>query len=131
MIQEYGVTKIAQRCIDSAIDAPLGYLRDTIFLYHAPFTLPRGLAYGLPAAGVFIAVLAQEPRLHRLSEKNLLVKIGDASFTLYLIQALFLTLLIESAPLWLILLTSVACVCAALLIFPLENHIARLTKKLF
>lgn len=114
-----------------AIDPALAYLRDTIFLYHAPFTLPRGLAYGLPAAAVFMAVLAQEPRLHRLSQKNLLVKIGDASFTLYLIQAIFLLLLIGNASLWLVLLISVACVCAALLIYPLENHLARLTKKLF
>lgn len=114
-----------------AIDPVDGYYRDTIFLYRFPFTLPRGLFWGLPSALLFLSVLAQEFRLTKVSTKNLVLRIGNASFTLYLLQHAFFVLLSRFAVSNLAILAVVFClvIAASLQLYLVEGQVARLTKR--
>lgn len=62
------------------------YKRDTIFFYSSTLYLPRIIVWGIPSAFLFICFLARE--LHFVKWRtSLMVKIGDASYSLYLLQA--------------------------------------------
>lgn len=113
--------------------APMGkYYRDTIFLYRFPITLPRGLFWGLPSAFLFISVLAQEFRINKMNDKNFVLKIGDASFTLYLLQHAFFALLSMLAISNLFILAVFFCliIIASIHIYTIESQIARLVKRM-
>lgn len=67
------------------------YSREWIFIYRMPIMVPRCFAWGLPSFLLFNSFISIEKQLKTISN-SWLVKIGDASFSIYLVQA-FLWLL--------------------------------------
>jgi peptidoglycan/LPS O-acetylase OafA/YrhL len=115
-----------------ALTSASAYYRDTTYLRQFPITLPRGLLYGIPSAFVFITVFAQEPRLAHFNSNNLMLKIGNASFTLYLIQHLFIIIIIRFVvyrPVTLLVFVAVM-IATSLKLYKLENYVARHVKRL-
>jgi exopolysaccharide production protein ExoZ len=113
-----------------ALDPPGGYFRDTLFFYRFPLTMPRGLGWGIPCAFLFVAILAQEVRLQRFDPSNLALRIGNASFTLYLLQHSFFALLFRYhvSNLLIIVAVGATLITVSLYVFPLESVLARNVK---
>lgn len=114
-----------------ALTSADNYYRDTVYLRHAAVTIPRGFIYGIPSALVFITILAQEPRLMHFKDSNLMLKIGNASFTLYLIQHLFIIIIIRFVVHGLVplLIFSAIMIWLSLEMHKLEDFVARHTKR--
>lgn len=70
-------------------DTATHYRRQLVFLFHSDLYLSRFIIWGLPSMFVFLCFLANEERLQKYSN-SLLVKIGNASFSIYLIQGVVL-----------------------------------------
>ncbi|MBD2769954.1 acyltransferase [Hymenobacter sp. BT664] len=118
--------------LDQMTETSTGYYRDTVMLLiGAGIDLPRGLIYGIPSALLCLTVLAQEFRLQSFAKNNLLLRIGNASFTIYLIQHVFFTLLFRLEVSSLLLLTATFCliVAVSLRLYLLEGYIARAVKE--
>jgi len=63
------------------------YFRDVSFIYHVNQGFSRVFLLGVPSALLFITVLSMEYRLKKLGN-SVFVKIGDASYSIYLIQVI-------------------------------------------
>ena len=70
-------------------DVATPYRRQLVFLFHTDFAISRFIIWGIPSLSVFLCFLANEERLQKY-RNSLLVKIGNASFTIYLIQGVVL-----------------------------------------
>jgi peptidoglycan/LPS O-acetylase OafA/YrhL len=78
-----------------ALLAPVNsYRRDYIYIYNSPAYLPRILAWGIPSAFLFISFYAQEGYFSKW-KNSLMVLIGDASYSLYLIQGFLVLMLLK------------------------------------
>jgi exopolysaccharide production protein ExoZ len=109
-----------------------GYLRDTIFFNGSYLSLPRAIAWGVPSLLIFSTLVANEEWLQRC-RTSILFKIGNASYTLYLIQGVYVFLLWGTRYEYDSLVGSmlfVGTVAAALYIYPLENYIGNYSKHL-
>jgi exopolysaccharide production protein ExoZ len=110
---------------------PVGaYYRDTLFFHRLPFTLPRGIGWGLPCALLFVAILAQEHRLEQLDPQNLGLRIGSASFTIYLLQQSFFIFFSHVATLLVLAATGILVIAISLQVSKLESIVASSTKKI-
>lgn len=78
--------------IGGEIGNSMPYRRDWINLHHIEVAIPRLLIWGLPSALLFLCLLAQEDRLQDM-RNSIFVKIGDASYSIYLFQGLIIILL--------------------------------------
>ena len=70
-------------------DITTPYRRQLVFLFHTDIYLSRFIVWGIPSMFVFLCFLANEERLQKYST-SLLVKIGNASFSIYLMQGIVL-----------------------------------------
>lgn len=116
---------------DASLNAASIYQRDRIFFYHSNLYLPRIVAWGLPATFFFIAFLAYEEYFKRWKQ-SLMVKIGDASYSLYLLQA-FAVLLVSKIKIfsagYIKILLAVATIYAALKMLTIEEVVGSYSKK--
>ncbi len=70
------------------------YKRDHIYLYNSASYLPRVFVWGIPSAFFFISFYAQEGYFKKW-KNSIMVLIGDASYSLYLVQGFIVLLLLK------------------------------------
>lgn len=70
------------------------YHRDRIFFYKSNFYLPRIIAWGIPSALLFISFFTYEEYFKKWRQ-SLMVRIGDASYSLYLLQGIIVLLVLK------------------------------------
>jgi hypothetical protein len=68
------------------------YKRDHIYLYDSAIYFPRIIAWGIPSALFFVSFYAQETYFKKW-KNSLMVLIGDASYSLYLVQGFVVLML--------------------------------------
>lgn len=71
------------------IDATEPYKRSLVLVRYFNTEVPRFLIWGIPSILLFLAFLAKEEWLRKFSN-TIWVRIGDASYSVYLVQGLFL-----------------------------------------
>lgn len=109
------------------------YKRDYIYLYVYNYSmyLPRIFAWGIPSAFLFISFYAQEKYFKKWSN-SLMVSIGDASYSLYLVQGFLVLMLVKITFLnhpFFKLILAVLTIYAALKMFRVEAFIGNYCKK--
>ncbi|WP_276133797.1 acyltransferase family protein [Polluticoccus soli] len=105
------------------------YKRESIFFFGFLVPIPRVLGWGIPSAFLFLTILAKENALTK--PNRLVMKIGDASYTVYLIQGLMMLLLslIQPVSVWLLVVTLFATLGASVLLYGLESNVAKFSKR--
>lgn len=111
---------------------PLSYSRDIIYFQFVEFKfgLPRVFIWGIPSFFLFLAVLAKEQMLKKCVN-SMFVKIGDASYSVYLVQFFIVVFFLHFKTTNLIfpILAIIATVFISLKMVKIENWIAVFTKK--
>jgi peptidoglycan/LPS O-acetylase OafA/YrhL len=106
-----------------------GYFRDTIYFNGTNVSFPRFYVQGIISVIFFISLLSREHRFDGMS-KNILIKIGNASFSEYLLQIFPLRVVLM---LHLGMLASIPLVIGliafSLYFVQFENYIGNKTKK--
>lgn len=70
------------------------YKRDHIYIYNSISYFPRILIWGIPSAFFFVSFYAREEYFKKW-QNSLMVLIGDASYSLYLIQGFVVLMLVK------------------------------------
>jgi exopolysaccharide production protein ExoZ len=113
-------------------DITTPYRRQLVFLFHTNFALSRFIIWGIPSMLLFLCFLANEERLQK-HRNSLLVKIGNASFSIYLIQGVvlfFYTRTSLSKNLFFAYCFCIALVALALKMVWVENYVGKKIKGL-
>ena len=113
-------------------DMTTPYRRQLVFLFHSNFAVSRFLIWGIPSLLVFLCFLANEERLQK-HRNSLLVKIGDASFSIYLIQGVVLFFYTRTDLSNNVLFSYFFCtalIIVALKMVWIENYVGKKTKML-
>jgi peptidoglycan/LPS O-acetylase OafA/YrhL len=113
-------------------DMTTPYRRLLVFLFHTDFAVSRFIIWGIPSMLVFLCFLANEERLQKY-RNSLLVKIGNASFSIYLIQGIvlfFYTRTTLSKNLFFAYCFFIALVALAMKMVWVENYVGKKTKEL-
>jgi exopolysaccharide production protein ExoZ len=109
------------------------YRRDIIYFQFAElkYGLPRVIIWGIPSFFLFLAIFAKEEYLKKYYN-SILVKIGDASYSVYLLQffVVVVFLYFKTTNLIFPLLAIFMTLFISLKMVKIENWIADLTKKL-
>ncbi len=106
------------------------YQRDFVFFYKTSAAITRFGAWGLPSAFLFSSFLANDFFFKRFSN-SLLMKIGDASYSLYLVQGIVVFLfnqLLKPPSFQIRLLVFTLTIVVSLQLFKAEGYIARVSK---
>lgn len=110
------------------------YKRDIIFIQSNAVTIgfPRFIIWGLPSFLLFLVILSKEEFLKRLSN-SLIIKIGDASYTVYLLQFFIITIVLHFKPTNFVLpvIGAVITIFLSLYFSRLEAKIGKTTRKTF
>ncbi|WP_276134116.1 acyltransferase family protein [Polluticoccus soli] len=111
-----------------AYTIPTGYPRDFVNYAHS-LILPR-FSWGIIAALFFTVILAQESRI-KAGTNKLVVRIGDTSYTIYLIQGLMVQCLasLTPLPLWGVPIVFAVVVLVSFRLYRVEDWLGRTTKK--
>ncbi|MEJ7682683.1 MAG: hypothetical protein WKG06_33465 [Segetibacter sp.] len=107
------------------------YKRDYIYLYNSSSHLPRIFVWGIPSAFFFVSFYAQEDYFKKW-KNSLMVSIGDASYSLYLIQGFIVLMLLKISFLnhyYIKLILAVCTIYLALKMFKLEAIISEFCKR--
>ncbi|MFP5042376.1 acyltransferase family protein [Parasediminibacterium sp. JCM 36343] len=103
------------------------YSREWIYICKYSFFLPRCIAWGLPSFALLMSLVAQEATLKQFSN-SVLVKIGDYSYSVYLLEAfLWLIKFVKGIPTTL-LYSSGLCVIVLLIsyyMFKVETFLGK------
>jgi exopolysaccharide production protein ExoZ len=106
------------------------YFRDIGFLLNINYGVPRALLLGLPAALLFATILSFESVLKEQGH-TILVKLGNCSYSIYLIQAFGLALInhfqIKSLPL--VITIFMLTIVVSIYMNKTEIFLGRVTKK--
>ena len=113
-------------------DVVTPYRRQLIFLFQTDFAVSRFIIWGIPSMLVFLCFLANEERLQKYSN-SLLVKIGNASFSVYLLQGVLLFFFTRISLSGNVVFTYIFCiglVALAIKMVWIENFVGKKTKEL-
>jgi len=113
-------------------DVVTPYRRQLIFLFQSDFAVSRFIIWGIPSMLVFLCFLANEERLQKYSN-SLLVKIGNASFSVYLLQGVLLFFFTRISLSGNVVFTYIFCiglVALAIKMVWIENFVGKKTKEL-
>lgn len=114
----------------TAVPSTHYYFRDVVFTNGTSFALRRFIYYGIPAAFLFAATASHE-RYFKNRRYSWLVSIGDASYSLYLVQAPLLIIMLHINALnhWYLSLLFVGTTALSLFLLPVENTIGNFFKR--
>lgn len=107
------------------------YKRDYIYIYNSISYFPRIFIWGVPSAFFFVSFLARE-KYFKKWQNSLMVLIGDASYSLYLVQGFLVLMLVKITFLnhpFFKLILAVLTIYAALKMFKVEAMTGNYWKK--
>jgi len=110
------------------------YLRDIIYFQTKAiqFGLPRVILWGIPSYFFFLSLLAKESSIRKSFKDSIFVFIGDASYSIYLIQFFIVSIVFYFKPANIILpaFGFILTVLLSFIMLRVENLISRGTKTL-